>query len=133
MRRSLPANTTSRGNPTNPGDIHAESSSATLALALAAGSGDARADNGVTPVTVQNPVTLNPTTPNPVTVVNPQSSVNLGNTADLAAAIAKAMGVQHPTQFGLNSHSGLFAAGYVVPSNQRLIIESVSGQCGLDA
>jgi hypothetical protein len=41
-------------------------------VAIAAAAGDARADNGVTPVSVQNPITLNPATPNPVTVVNPQ-------------------------------------------------------------
>ena len=65
------------------------------ALAAAAPSFPAYADEPPHPVVVTNPVTLNPATPNPVTIVNPpnaRSTVTVGNPAE----IAKAQGIQHP-------------------------------------
>src|SRR5690242_18757707 len=82
---------------------------AIVALALVAAAGDARADNGVSPVTVQNPVTL----ANPVT----------------AADIAKAMGVQHPTSIVVETDNINGDITYQVPANQRLIIEFAAGTC----
>jgi hypothetical protein len=82
---------------------------AIVALALIAAAGDARAENGVAPVTVQNPVTV----ANQVT----------------AAAIAKTMGVQHPTAFDVSADSINGELPYQVPANQRLIIEFASGTC----
>jgi hypothetical protein len=96
-----------------------------LALALAAVGGmacpgGARADNGVTPVIVQNPVTLNPAAPNPVTVGNPGD-------------IAKAMGVEHPLEF---FQRALFtdnscALTVTLPAKQRAVIEYVTGSTSL--
>jgi hypothetical protein len=84
--------------------------------------GSARADNGVTPVIVQNPVTLNPATPNPVT---------LGNPVD----VAKAMGIQHPFEFGARQafvdNGCAFTA--TVPAKQRAVIEFVTGTSTLPA
>ena len=84
--------------------------------------GSAHADNGVTPVIVQNPVTLNPATPNPVTVANPTD-------------IAKAMGIQHPFMFEARA---LFSDNFCtvtanVPAKQRAVIETVSGSTNLPA
>ena len=84
---------------------------AILALAFMAAAGDARADNGVSPVIVQNPVTV----ANPVT----------------AADIAKAMGVQHPTSVIVGADNINGNITYQVPANQRLIIEFAGGTCFL--
>jgi len=76
---------------------------AIVAVALMAAAGDTRADNGVTPVIVQNPVT--------------------------AADIAKAEGIQHPTSFEIIGDTINGQTTYQVPANQRLIIEFASGTC----
>lgn len=86
-------------------------------------------------VIVDNPVTLNPNTPNPVTITNPPgappSTVNIGNPAD----IAKAQGIQHPTQLvGSCDFDGgnICNAQIDVPANQRLVIEYASTKCDLE-
>jgi hypothetical protein len=75
---------------------------AILALASIAAANDARADNGVTPVTVQNP-----------------------------ADIAKAIIAPHPITLSFNFSTDQFARPFTVPAKQRLLIEFVAGHCAV--
>lgn len=87
-------------------------------------------------VTVDNPVTLNPATPNPVTITNPPgappSTVTIANPVS-AADIAKALGVQHP--FTANEACDAFGGPvlctvqFAEPANQRTVVEYISGRC----
>ena len=66
-------------------------------------------------------------TPLPVTVTNPTippSTVNVGNTAALAAANAQALRGT-PVSFSISP-----TGGYSVPLGRNLVIEYVSGSCG---
>jgi len=91
-------------------------------------------------VIVENPVSLNPSTPNPVTIVNPAgtpSTVNIGNPDDLATAIAKAQGRQtvFSQQFRCSGGPGdtlctFTSPPFTVPANQQVIVEYMSFQCG---
>jgi hypothetical protein len=71
-------------------------------------------------------------TPLPVTVTNPSvppSTVSVGNTAALAAAIAAA-NAGTPVAFGLLGSGS--PDTYSVPIGQRLVIEYISGACSSD-
>jgi hypothetical protein len=105
--------------------MHQASSRSSLVfavIALLAFSGAARADNGVTPVIVQNPVTLNPAAPNPVTVANPGD-------------IAKAMRIQHPFEFAARAawSGNVCAVTAIVPAKQRAVIEFITATAGVPA
>lgn len=87
-------------------------------------------------VIVDNPVTLNPATPNPVTITNPPgtppSTVTIANPVG-AADIAKALGIQHP--FTANEACDAFSGPvfctvqFAQPANQRTVVEYISGRC----
>ena len=87
-------------------------------------------------VIVDNPVTLNPATPNPVTITNPPgappSTITIANPVS-AADIAKALGVQHP--FTANQAcdgfggAALCTVQFAEPANQRTVVEYISGRC----
>jgi hypothetical protein len=86
-------------------------------------------------VIVDNPITLNPATPNPVTVVSPPNApltVNIGN----PAAIAKAEGIQHPfsTEIQCQATNGApCEATFNAPPNQRLVLEYIGAHCGMSS
>lgn len=75
---------------------------AIFALALIAGAGEARADNGVTPVTVQNP-----------------------------GDIAKAIVAPHPIVLSFSFETDQGAQPFTVPAKQRLLIEFIAGHCSV--
>jgi hypothetical protein len=89
------------------------------------------------PVVVTNPVTLNPNSPNPVTIVNspnaPSPTVNIGNPDALAKAIRAG---QRPVQLEI-SCPGVLDGGCAsaivpnppAPANERWTIEFVSLAC----
>ena len=88
---------------------------------------------GSTPVTVVNP------TPIPVGITG-TPNVNVTNTVPVtgnvsitnSSDIAKAQGIQHPFQIRLEGNainSYISVAGYQVPANQRLVVESVEAEC----
>jgi hypothetical protein len=85
-------------------------------------------------VIVDNPITLNPATPNPVTITNPPgappSTVTIANPVS-AADIAKALGVQHPTALDFAIEANANSPTFNVPANQRLIIEFAAGRCNV--
>ena len=75
------------------------------------------------PVSVTNPVTLNPATPNPVTIGNPTD-------------IAKAAGIQHPYSTEVQcqaTNQTVCVATFTAPSDQRLVLEYVGAHCGIAA
>jgi hypothetical protein len=91
-------------------------------------------------VVVSNPVTLNPNSPNPVTITNPPgappSTVNVGNPAELAGAIAKAQAVVQPFRAQthcnpqvLNVSRNCRNDDVITPGNARVILEYVGVRC----
>ena len=99
------------------------------AAALALMSASASADNGVSPVLVVNPVSLNPATPNPVTIVNPGG-------APSAVTVTNTVTVQNRDEPGRNPYqesSGVVCTSDrciadfpVVPAGHRLVVTFVS-------
>jgi hypothetical protein len=106
-----------------------------FAVAIATACGDARADNGVTPVTVQNPITLNPATPNPVTIVNPPnappSTVTIGNPDAIAASIRKVTPYSVSLAFSASNGQGIGAQGTLPlpPAGKLLVVEYFAASC----
>src|SRR5262249_40698359 len=105
-----------------------------VGLSMATTSDAAGPDAGIN-VHVTNPVTLNPATPNPVTIVNPAgappSTVTVANPLT-AADIAKALGIGQPVMFSSTfTENPGFSSSFHVPANQRLVIEYVSGGCSV--
>jgi hypothetical protein len=101
------------------------------AAALALMSVPALADNGVSPVLVVNPVSLNPATPNPVTIVNPGG-------APSAVTVNGTVTVQNRDEPGRNPYQEstgtacttvppvCIASFPVVPAGHRLVVTFVS-------
>ena len=108
---------------------HAPSRFLLAAAALALISVPALADNGVSPVLVVNPVTLNPATPNPVTIVNPGG-------APSAVTVNGTVTVQNRDEPGRNPYqesSGTLCTADqcvadfpVVPAGHRLVVTFVT-------
>ena len=86
-------------------------------------------------VIVVNPVTLNPATPNPVTIVNPPGAPSTVTVANPVSAedIAKALGVQHPftAQLNCSSAPGTNCTTTLPASpGQRTVVEYIAATCG---